>query len=673
MENKYKWTRFWCPHDKNYVLTEKGFLLDPETPYAKYYDSFAVKFDEIPDSECIVFLGEPGIGKSTTITEIYNGIKLENATKVVRIDLRSYNTADGLVFDLNGNLEIQEWINSDYYLTLFFDSLDECILNVRTVAALLVDRIIKSWPYQRLKLRFVCRTVDWPDLLDNELRSLYGMDVIPKYELLPLREKDIEEASNIEGVDFNNFLESVLSTDVTAFAIKPITLKFLLNYYKKGRRLPDSKSIIYWEGCLQLCEEKNKSRIASRRTGKLNPVERLIIASRIAAIVILSKKSSILVKDDEEEVSSADVRVRDLSGFTEVYKDIVITVSDDAVKETLGTALFSSRGESQVGFAHQAYAEFLAAFYLNTSKIPQKKIAELIFHSEGKIIPQLQEVAVWLSTFSTFFLEKIMSIQPDLILRIDKAAIREESKSLLVDHLLAAYENKELVNVYEILRYLDHVNYPGLANQLNPVIKNRTRDDGVRQLAIMIVRKCKRVELIELLISIALDDTERYLVRKYSALTVVDAGSEADKARLLPLAMGKTGNDSEDELKGMGLKAVWPEHISIDTLIKVITPMKNQDLIGSYYSFLDSDFIAGLQLKDLPKVLNWIITGMPALGSEIVTDNLIVSVMLMGWENIENPEIGSIFAKLVIKRFKNYEESRSFSKDRSYLEPILKT
>jgi hypothetical protein len=39
-------------------------------------------------------------------------------------------------------------------------------------------------------------------------------------------------------------------------------------------------------------------------------------------------------------------------------------VTDNDVREVLDTGLFSSRGGVRLGWAHQSYAEFLAALYL---------------------------------------------------------------------------------------------------------------------------------------------------------------------------------------------------------------------------------------------------------------------------------------------------------------------
>ena len=49
-------------------------------------------------------------------------------------------------------------------------------------------------------------------------------------------------------------------------------------------------------------------------------------------------------------------------------------ISRDDVLETLDTGLFSSRGIDQMGWAHQTYAEFLAARFVVEQGMPAEQI-----------------------------------------------------------------------------------------------------------------------------------------------------------------------------------------------------------------------------------------------------------------------------------------------------------
>src|SRR6266508_985723 len=144
IEKEYKWERFWCRSDKAYSLADEGFLVDPESSWGKSLNPFAIKFQEFSELPCLILLGEPGMGKTNVLKKVYSEHQTNELEKKVWIDLRSYGSDSRLVSEINSNLEIQEWMKGDYRLTLFFDSLDECLLNVKTVSTVLVE-ILKNW------------------------------------------------------------------------------------------------------------------------------------------------------------------------------------------------------------------------------------------------------------------------------------------------------------------------------------------------------------------------------------------------------------------------------------------------------------------------------------------------------------------------------------------------
>lgn len=59
-----------------------------------------------------------------------------------------------------------------------------------------------------------------------------------------------------------------------------------------------------------------------------------------------------------------DVTIRALSGSKECVGENEFPIQQADIEEALDTGLFSSRGVGRMGWAHQTYAEFLAAYYL---------------------------------------------------------------------------------------------------------------------------------------------------------------------------------------------------------------------------------------------------------------------------------------------------------------------
>ena len=62
--------------------------------------------------------------------------------------------------------------------------------------------------------------------------------------------------------------------------------------------------------------------------------------------------------------------------------------SDDNLREVLDTGLFSSRGPARIGWAHQSYAEFLAAHYLVGKRTSPENFMKVLCHPNGGLVPQ---------------------------------------------------------------------------------------------------------------------------------------------------------------------------------------------------------------------------------------------------------------------------------------------
>ena len=68
--------------------------------------------------------------------------------------------------------DFERWRQGDYQLHLFLDSLDECLMRMDNVAALLADELPKQ-PVTRFRLRIACRTALWPGILETALKELF--------------------------------------------------------------------------------------------------------------------------------------------------------------------------------------------------------------------------------------------------------------------------------------------------------------------------------------------------------------------------------------------------------------------------------------------------------------------------------------------------------------------
>jgi hypothetical protein len=98
------------------------------------------------------------MGKSRTMQSERVAIDasvLAEGGKTLWLDLRSCGSEYRLDSKLVKSHEFALWEEGDHYLHVFLDSLDECLLQVNTVAALLVDEL-QDYPIERLSLRLEC-------------------------------------------------------------------------------------------------------------------------------------------------------------------------------------------------------------------------------------------------------------------------------------------------------------------------------------------------------------------------------------------------------------------------------------------------------------------------------------------------------------------------------------
>ncbi|MDH6063965.1 NACHT domain-containing protein [Umezakia ovalisporum] len=681
MEVMYNWKRFWCINTGNIRLDHDGFLEDPESEYGHNPD--VVPFNSISHIPCLILLGEPGIGKTTAINQAFDELKTELETS--EDDCLFFNLGD---FDSNNDLsggifEIDKfikWRDGNYKLHLFLDSLDEGRLSFKTIIRSL-SKCIDNIPVQRLYFRITCRTSVWLESIsfEQKLKEKWKEDNTKIYELAPLRRVDVIELAKAKSINQELFIQKILDKEVTPLAINPITLKFLTDTYLKNVNFPDSKQELYKQGLLQLCEEVNGDRLGAGYRGSLNSYQRLIIAGRIASILLLARKTAIWTSGEAmADVPDSDIAITDLCVGTEIINQQEFTVEEKYIRdEVLSiTGLFSSRGlfsSQRMGFAHQTYAEFLAAWYLTERNIPLVQVMSLIVSQgdpESKLIPQLHETAAWLASMRTDCLEEIIKTDPDVLLRSD-ITINAEIREKIVDKLLKYYNdgkllNRDLGNYFKYKKLKD----PRLAEQLRVYIQDSSKSLEARYEAINIAKICEVDDLQEDLVNLALDSFQSIDLRVNAANALCSIGNSETKLKLKPLAIGNLEEDKDDELKGYSLEAVWPEHLTAEKLFNAITPPKTGNLSRGYQRFLKYKLVAKLQPTDLLVALNWVKKQKLRYFNNPF-EKLADEIILKAWENFDIPEIADIFAKIVLIRRKQDQRIITSRDSKKIFEPQI--
>ncbi len=657
--------RFWVRQGSSYNLDHEGYLADPgELEYGPLIRPEVLATEKLWHTQCVVLLGEPGIGKTTTINDaIERGRQIftANGDCLLHLDLKSL-AGDAYHLEAITNADVwKKWMPGNGLLHLFMDSLDECSLHVPTIAVALL-KLLKnnSLILSRLRLRIICRTADLPVLLKEGLRNLFNEHEYEAFELLPLRCVDVASAAKAHNLNPDNFLAAVQSVDAQPLAATPITLKFLINRFCSDNSLPKSKINLYRQGCRHLCEEISRSRQAANKTGSLDPDQRLAVASRIAALMILCKKKAICL-DSQENIPNAEVlTLEHLNGGSERAKGNTIEVTESRIREVLGTALFAGRGADHLRFAHQSYAEFLAAEHLSKNGLKDAQIASLLCNRDdtnGRLVPQLSETGAWLAGMSKPFFKRLLKSDPLALLRSDAHVLTDTDRKDLIGAILKQMDDQKINDFdFSLWRYFGRFNHLGLPEQLAPFIENKSRNNIARRTAIRIVEAGALTKLQDLLLRVSLDSTDDHRIRCQASSALGEIGDAAHRKALIQLIGASETEDPDDELRGSAMQALWPEGlISLEQLLAAIAPARDPHLYGGYALFVDRELLRWLKMPtELPKLLNWLSANnlRGSRGTESIYAKLSDGAILAAWNCLNVPETRDALGDYLLKLYR---------------------
>ncbi len=610
MSGTYEWTRFWCPSDKKPIISPEGYLEDPEYEFSP--NSHLIKDPIKLEKNCIVLLGEPGIGKTVALEKSFQDFDNEKG-EILKVNLSSIGNEIHFDDKIFNHAKFQDWRTGNYNLYLLLDSFDECFLREGVIANLLVESL-KDIPKDRLYLRIACRAGYWPHGLNDNLINIFGSNNFLKYTLVPLRKKDIEEVANGEVEETENtspsdFMEKIVTMGAGIFASIPITLKILIHQYNQEGYLSGSKTDLYRFYCHYLCEEANEMRRDERLGIIFTPEQKYIVAARIAALCAFSGKYSIWTSTQIEGMTDEFIHESILRQGQENVLGQAFDVTDICISETLACGLFESSRPVR-RWAHWSFLEFLAADYIIKKEIPTVQILSVIKNSyDGKIIPQLREVVAWLCSFNQDLYDKIIDSEPEVLLQTDLMLFSDEKKEEIINQLLHNYEKSSLkLRFFDLTSQYKKLNHPNLSLQIQEYIKNPENPRDTKIFAIKIAEECNLLSLIPLLIGLVLDDGEDIQIRKFAAYALESFSNTQNIEEiesLKPIALSDENSGDDYDLKGISLIILWPNHIKFNELIEHL-PDAILGYGGAYMRFLYQHFIEKLPNTEIMSALKWI-------------------------------------------------------------------
>jgi hypothetical protein len=658
---EYDWKRYWVPRDGSFALDADGFLAAPATEGGWLWAKTDITgFEELAVSPCLILLGEPGIGKTVALDDAckHAGEAWPLAT-ILHRNLGAYGDEKRLIDEVFGSPEFATWSSSGGELHVFLDSFDECLLRLDTVATLLADQLKRIESVRGLFFRVASRTAEWRMGLEAAMRQKWGEECVKVYELAPLTKQQVQIAAEANIPDPDRFIQQVIEREVVPFAIKPLTLELLLRVWKTGEgSLPLTQGKIYERGCLELCSESNPDRDTPRLRRELSAEQRLAVATQIAAATVFCKRSAIWNGTKPSQILETDVTPSELACCSVLTNGQELSVSDNAVRETLDTGLFTAKGRDRLGWAHQTYAEYLAARYLQQQHLSSKQTLDLILHPndpDRKLVPQLQDVAGWIATNDNTVFQRLLQTEPDVLVRSDIGAASDATKAKLVEGLLAAVGNLDFRPDWWVLRKrYRKLNHPGLPAQLRKVLFNGEFPSAARVEAIRMIEACEIRTLFEPLLNLALDISVPQDVREAAAEIVSRLGDSTTKRALRPLALGTCGPDPNDDLRGAGLKACWPDALTADELFSSLKE-PNARVTGSYSRFTDRDLVEGLSPVDLPRALRWVADQPEDRNPASKFNWLMKRILYEAIPHLDDTQVLEAFARAVLARLRRHD------------------
>ena len=119
------------------------------------------------------------------------------------------------------------------------------------------------------------------------------------------------------------------------------------------------------------------------------------------------------------------------------------------------------------------------------------------------------ELAAWTATESEALLTHLLAHDPEALLRTDVSAIREAHRVALVEGVIAKATAGQLFDTQGLDRFFHTLNHPMIAEQLRPILRDRTRNLVARRIAFDIATACEAIPLLDDVLAIMVDQRER--------------------------------------------------------------------------------------------------------------------------------------------------------------------
>ena len=347
----------------------------------------------------------------------------------------------------------------------------------------------------------------------------------------------------------------------------------LMRLHQSSHGLPASLRDLFQNG-LELLASDPEHRHEIDTHNPLPPTELLEAAERLACYMILGGHDAVHVGD---EPPLNQLGRQDLAAAINLRKL-------DAIRQS---GLSDSTSPASFRFAHRQFVEYLAGRRLG--QLPTHQARVLLAGADGwsaGVAGPLRETAAFAAMFNPDVARWIATTDPDVIGLSDIAdpGLRRAATLDLLDRFRRGDLTAAQLHSGDL--EFKGLRYPDAPADLQTLLTSR--GDGcndVLECAIELARSWQLSSLSDDLAALVLDSSVAMHARVAAGYALGDCGHSTARQRLTSLIAGSP-EDADDELKGVALRCLWPNHLAIPDLLSALARPRRPTLYGAYQSFL---------------------------------------------------------------------------------------
>ncbi|MDP2819445.1 MAG: hypothetical protein Q8O29_14500 [Polaromonas sp.] len=477
---------------------------------------------------------------------------------------------------------------------LFVDGLDEIAAGNALGFTALGQMRTKLQRMGTPKFRISCREADWRGSTDSEaLRHLVGEKDFLELHLEPLNSQEVEEliahwqpSSAQKAADF---IKEAEKHNLDGLLDNPQTLRMLVEATASG--WPANKTQTYQMACAKLMREHNDQWLAVTREDAHPDDELLQAAGYLCSLMLLSGGASLALQRPGNK--QKDVLSLPQLRSNESAPDIGLC------RAALHTRLFRGNGSGEFFPVHRTVAEYLAAQYIAkriNAGLPSKRVLALMLGEDAGVVPELRGLHAWLAATATgnLRMEFIDRDPLGVILNGDVQSFTRSEKLRVLD----ALSNEAKRYIY--FRSQNWVSQPfgalataDMEGDFRSLLRSSDRSPAHMALIDCVldaIAHGQRMPGLNAELEKVVRDTSYWPGSRTEALRILIAFDRRDdkwsiSRTLLEDIHAGIVEDSEDELLGTLLLAMYPGQLSPAEIWSHFRKPKSNALLGSYWRF----------------------------------------------------------------------------------------